>query len=38
MTARTPEGYVLRFVNGDRLHDVGGPRRDFPLRLSHVVS
>ncbi len=36
LTVGTPEGYILRFVNGDMLHSSGGPRKDFPLRLSHV--
>jgi catechol 2,3-dioxygenase-like lactoylglutathione lyase family enzyme len=36
VTLRTPEGYIFRLIHGDMLHPVGGPRRDFPLRLSHV--
>ena len=30
------EGYILRLIHGDRVHPDGGPRRDYPLRLSHV--
>jgi catechol-2,3-dioxygenase len=36
VTVETPEGYVLRFLHGDTVNVAGGPRRDFPLRLSHV--
>jgi catechol 2,3-dioxygenase-like lactoylglutathione lyase family enzyme len=36
VTVETPEGYVLRFLHGDTVHAVCGPRKDFPLRLSHV--
>jgi catechol-2,3-dioxygenase len=36
VTVETPEGYVLRFLHGDTVNAAGGPRKDFPLRLSHV--
>jgi catechol-2,3-dioxygenase len=36
VTVETPEGYVLRFLHGDAAHATGGPRKDFPLRISHV--
>lgn len=36
VTVETPEGYVLRFLHGDTVNASGGPRKDFPLRLSHV--
>jgi catechol 2,3-dioxygenase-like lactoylglutathione lyase family enzyme len=36
VTLRTPEGYILRLIHGDRFHADGGPRRDFPPRISHV--
>jgi catechol-2,3-dioxygenase len=36
VTVETPEGYVLRFLHGDTVDAAGGPRKDFPLRLSHV--
>jgi catechol-2,3-dioxygenase len=36
VTVETPEGYVLRFIHGDTVNAAGGPRKDFPLRLSHV--
>jgi catechol-2,3-dioxygenase len=36
VTVETPEGYVLRFLHGDAANAAGGPRKDFPLRLSHV--
>ncbi len=36
VTLRTPEGYVLRFIHGDKLLPAGGPQRAYPLRLSHV--
>ena len=32
----TPEGFILRFHHGDRIHDDGEPRSSFPLRTSHV--
>jgi len=36
VTVETPEGYVLCFLHGGAVHATGGPRRDFPLRISHV--
>ena len=36
VTLRTPEGYVLRLIHGDKLHPTGEPYKDLPLRLSHV--
>jgi catechol 2,3-dioxygenase len=36
VTVDTPEGYVLRFLHGDAVHATGGPKNDFPLRISHV--
>jgi catechol-2,3-dioxygenase len=36
VTIETPEGYVLRFLHGDSVNIAGDPRKDFPLRLSHV--
>ncbi len=36
VTIRTREGYILRLVHGDALHADGGPKRNLPLRLSHV--
>ena len=36
VTVETPEGYVLRFLHGDIVNASGGPRKDFPFRLSHV--
>lgn len=36
VTVETPEGYLLRFLHGDAIHVTGGPRQDFPLRISHV--
>jgi catechol-2,3-dioxygenase len=36
VTVETPEGYVLRFLHGDTVNAAGGPRKDFPLRPSHV--
>lgn len=33
---RTPEGYILRLIHGDKLHDDGEVRANIPLRLSHV--
>jgi catechol-2,3-dioxygenase len=36
MTVETPEGYILHFLHGDTVDAAGGPRKDFPFRLSHV--
>ena len=36
VTVETPEGYVLRFLHGDAVNATGEPRKDLPLRLSHV--
>jgi catechol-2,3-dioxygenase len=36
VTVETPQGYVLRFIHGDAANAAGGPRKDFPHRLSHV--
>ena len=32
----SPEGYVLHFHLGDKLHSLEAPRRSFPVRLSHI--
>lgn len=36
VTLRTPEGYTLRLIHGDRLHQPGSSRPGFPSRVSHV--
>jgi catechol 2,3-dioxygenase-like lactoylglutathione lyase family enzyme len=35
-TVATPQGHILRFVHGDLLHTISGPRKHLPLRLAHV--
>ena len=36
LTVKTPQGFVLRLVAGGNKRTGGGPRRGYPLRISHI--